>query len=70
MLILIIHFPESIFRRLSMKKLDVYISAQNLYTFTSFPEQEVDVTDQGQFNRASTKIPQPRTLMIGIKTSF
>jgi hypothetical protein len=30
----------------------------------------VDVTDGGQFNRASSKIPQPRTLIIGIKTSF
>ncbi|MEO8763093.1 MAG: TonB-dependent receptor, partial [Ginsengibacter sp.] len=63
-------FAESIYRKLRMKKLDIYISAQNLYTFTSFPEQEVDVTDQGQFNRTSTKIPLPRTLIIGIKTSF
>jgi TonB-linked SusC/RagA family outer membrane protein len=63
-------FPESIYRRLNMKKLDVYLSAQNLYTFTSYPGQEVDVTDGGQFNRASSKIPQPRTLIIGIKTSF
>jgi hypothetical protein len=63
-------FPESLYSKLNMKKLDVYVSAQNLYTFTKFPGQEVDVTDQGQFNRPSTKIPQPRTFVIGIKTSF
>jgi hypothetical protein len=62
--------PESIYRKLNMKNLDVYVSAQNLYTFTSFPGQEVDVTDQGQFNRPSTKVPLPRTLTIGIRTSF
>ncbi|MEP7107958.1 MAG: TonB-dependent receptor [Ferruginibacter sp.] len=63
-------FTESIYRRLRMKNLELYVSGQNLYTFTSYPGQEVDVTDNGQFSRASTKTPQPRTLTIGIKTSF
>ncbi|MEP7257929.1 MAG: SusC/RagA family TonB-linked outer membrane protein, partial [Flavitalea sp.] len=63
-------FTELVYSKLKMKSLDIYVSAQNLYTFTKFPGQEVDVTDEGQFNRASTKIPQPRTLIIGLKTSF
>lgn len=63
-------FPESVFKMFRMKNLELYISGQNLYTFTSFPGQEVDVTDQGQFARPSSKVPLPRTILVGIKTSF
>ncbi|MBL7735958.1 MAG: TonB-dependent receptor [Chitinophagaceae bacterium] len=63
-------FPESVFKTFRMKNLELYLSAQNLYTFTRFPGQEVDVTDQGQFNRPSSKVPLPRTILVGIKTSF
>lgn len=62
--------PEVICGKLKAKRLELYVSCQNLYTFTKFPGQEVDVNDQGQFRRPSSFIPQPRTLIGGIKASF
>ena len=62
--------PQSICQRLNMKSLDIYGSVQNLHTFTSYPGGEVDVTDEGMWAQPVTKIPQPRTWILGVKVSF
>jgi hypothetical protein len=62
--------PQSICQRLNMRSLDIYGSVQNLHTFTKYPGSEVDVTDQGQWKHPVTKIPQPRTWILGVKVSF
>jgi len=53
-----------------MKGLEVYGSVENLHTFTKYPGGEVDVTDQGMWSQPVTKIPQPRTWVLGFKVTF
>ena len=62
--------PENICQKMKMKKLEVYTSVQNFHTFTKYPGGEVDVTDQGMWMQPVTKIPQPRTWILGLKVSF
>jgi hypothetical protein len=47
------------------KDLGVYISVQNLYTFTRFPGTEVDTNAD-----PLTGIPQPRTITLGVRATF
>jgi TonB-dependent starch-binding outer membrane protein SusC len=62
--------PDNVCQKLRMKDLEVYGSVENLHTFTSYPGGEVDVTDQGMWQQPVTKIPQPRTWVMGLKVSF
>jgi TonB-linked SusC/RagA family outer membrane protein len=62
--------PDNICQKLRMKNLEVYGSVENLHTFTSYPVGEVDVTDQGMWTQPVTKMPQPRTWVLGLKVSF
>lgn len=58
-------FPESITDKLNMAELAVYVSVQNLWTFTKFPGQEVDSTVD-----PITGVPQPRTSTLGLRVTF
>jgi hypothetical protein len=62
--------PDKICQKLMMRGLEVYGSVENLHTFTKYPGGEVDVTDQGMWQQPVTKIPQPRTWVLGLKVSF
>ena len=62
--------PDKICKKLMMSGLEVYGSVENLHTFTKYPGGEVDVTDQGMWQQPVTKIPQPRTWVLGLKVSF
>jgi TonB-linked SusC/RagA family outer membrane protein len=62
--------PDNICQKMKMRDLEVYASVENLHTFTKFPGGEVDVTDQGIWAQPVTKIPQPRTWVLGLKVSF
>jgi TonB-dependent starch-binding outer membrane protein SusC len=62
--------PDNICQKIKMKSLEVYGSINNVITFTTYPGGEVDVTDQGMWNQPTTKIPQARTWVLGIKASF
>ena len=62
--------PNNICQKLRMRGLEVYGSVENLHTFTKYPGGEVDVTDQGMWQQPVTKIPQPRTWVLGLKVSF
>jgi len=62
--------PDNICQKLRMRDLEVYGSVENLHTFTNYPGGEVDVTDQGMWSQPVTKIPQPRTWVMGLKVSF
>ena len=53
-----------------MRGLEVYGSVENLHTFTKYPGAEVDATDQGMWQQPQTKMPQPRTWVMGLKVSF
>ncbi len=48
-----------------IKKLGVYVSVENLYTFTKFPLAEVDTRRDPM-----TGIPIPKTIVFGLKASF
>jgi hypothetical protein len=62
--------PDNICQKIKMKSLQVYGSINNFHTFTKYPGGEVDVTDQGMWSQPTTKTPQPRTWILGIKASF
>ena len=62
--------PDNICQKMRMRDLEVYGSVENLHTFTNYPGGEVDVTDQGMWAQPVTKIPQPRTWVLGLKVSF
>ena len=62
--------PDQVLRKVNMKAMEVYGSVENLHTFTNYPSGEVDVTDQGMWTQPVTKIPQPRTWVLGLKVSF
>jgi TonB-linked SusC/RagA family outer membrane protein len=62
--------PDNICQKMRMRGLEVYGSVENLHTFTKYPGGEVDVTDQGMWAQPVTKIPQPRTWVLGLKVSF
>ena len=62
--------PANICQKMRMRDLEVYGSVENLHTFTKYPGGEVDVTDQGMWQQPVTKIPQPRTWVLGLKVSF
>jgi len=49
----------------AIKNLGVYVSVENLYTFTKFPLAEVDTRRDPM-----TGIPMPRTVVFGVKASF
>jgi hypothetical protein len=49
----------------AIKNLVVYVSAENLYTFTKFPGAEVDTRRDPM-----TGIPLPRTVIFGVRVSF
>ncbi len=58
-------FDNSLISKLKMSNLGVYVSIQNLYTFTDFHGTEVDTNSD-----PLTGIPQPRTWTFGLKASF
>jgi TonB-dependent starch-binding outer membrane protein SusC len=59
------NFPAALVQKLNMKDMGMYFSIQNLWTFTSFPGQEVDSTVDPM-----TGVPQPRTFTLGVKATF
>lgn len=58
-------FQDNILNPIGMSDLSVYMSVQNVYTFTNFEGPEVDTTAD-----PLTGIPQPRTWTFGLKASF
>ena len=59
------NFSNSFCQKVGMGALGVYLSVQNLYTFTNFHGVEVDTTSD-----PLTGVPQPRTWIFGFKASF
>jgi TonB-dependent starch-binding outer membrane protein SusC len=59
------NIPKSAYERLGVRDVGVYVSVQNLWTFTDFPGQEVDSTVDPM-----TGVPQPRTYMVGLRATF
>lgn len=58
-------FTSAIASKVGMKSLGMYVSVQNLYTFTKFNGPEVDTTED-----PLTGIPQPRVWSLGLKAVF
>ncbi len=58
-------FPGSVASRVGMNNLGMYVSVQNLHTFTKFGGPEVDTQED-----PLTGIPQPRVWSIGLKAGF
>ncbi len=59
------NFPSTVLKALNMEQFGVYVSVENLYTFTHFIGSSVD-TEGDSF----TGIPLPRTFTFGLTASF
>jgi TonB-linked SusC/RagA family outer membrane protein len=59
------NIPNVVLEKTGVRDVGVYVSIQNLWTFTNFPGQEVDSTVDPM-----TGVPQPRTFMIGLRATF
>ena len=59
------NFPNDLASTIGMRNLGMYVSVQNLYTFTKFGGPEVDTQED-----PLTGIPQPRVWSIGLKAGF
>lgn len=64
--------PPIVLESIKMQKLRVYVSAQNLFTFTDYSGLDPEI---GAFNALEIGIdrgfyPQPRTFLIGVNASF
>ncbi len=65
-------FPLAALTPLHLTKLRVYLSGQNLYTFTGYSGFDPDISNDGLFSRATDygSWPNPRTYLAGIQLSF
>jgi TonB-linked SusC/RagA family outer membrane protein len=76
--------PESVYSKIKASKLRVYVSAQNLYTFTKYTGFDPDFGNDGLFDRAIDQgnypnrafsaygggLPNPRGFMAGVQVGF
>ncbi len=67
-------FPEALSSKAKIQRFRVYVSANNLYTFTNYDGADPEISQSG---RGSLDIgvdrgiyPQPRTIMFGVNLSF
>lgn len=65
-------FPVSLIKSIKAEKVRVFISGQNLLTFTKYRGFDPDFSNDGLFYRGQDygSFPTPRTYMAGIKLSF
>ncbi len=59
------NLPKDLLSRVGINSLGLYVSVQNVYTFTGYDGPEVDTSAD-----ALTGVPQPRTYTLGLKASF
>jgi TonB-linked SusC/RagA family outer membrane protein len=63
----------SLVQGIGMKRLNVYFSIDNLYTFTDFVGPDVDTVEgdeSGETGDPNIVVPQPRTFTFGINATF
>ncbi len=65
-------FPESMLNVLRVSNMRVYVSGQNVYTFTRYSGFDPDISNDGLFSRATDygSWPNPRTFLAGVQLSF
>jgi TonB-dependent starch-binding outer membrane protein SusC len=59
------NIPNALTEKIKMRNVGLYVTIQNLWTFTKFPGQEVDSTVDPM-----TGVPQPRVWTLGFRGSF
>jgi len=67
------HVPENLLGRVKMRNLEIYVSGQNLLTFTKYPGYDPEVSNQtnGITQGLETGvIPNPKTYTFGIRAGF
>lgn len=67
------NFNENILQRIHMKGLRVYVTGQNLYTFTKYPGFDPETSSEGDgLSRGGDYLgyPAARTLIVGLNVSF
>ena len=68
------NFPKSMLKRIHLDALRVYVSVDNLYTFTSYSGYTPDIPDQwGDPLTAGSDVggpPLPRTMTFGLNLTF
>ena len=77
-------FPNNVISKIKVRNLRVYVSAQNVFTFTKYSGFDPDFGNDGLFNRGTDHgtqalraftayfggLPNPRSFMIGVKLSL
>ncbi len=76
---------ESILQKVNISKLRLYLSGQNIYTFTKYTGFDPDFKNDGMFNRSvdngggpvryftadnAGSLPNPRTWIVGVQVTF
>jgi hypothetical protein len=67
------NFNENILQKVRMKGLRVYVTGQNLYTFTKYPGFDPETSSEGEgLSRGGDYLgyPAARTLIVGLNVSF
>jgi hypothetical protein len=68
------NFPKTLLSKAKIKSARIYVSGQNLYTFTSYSGMDPEVNYYGNDNIVLGTdfftYPQSRTVMIGINLGF
>jgi hypothetical protein len=66
-------FDEKLAKSVKMKSLRVYLTGQNLYTFTKYPGYDPETSSEGSgLSRGGDYLgyPSARTIIVGINVSF
>jgi TonB-linked SusC/RagA family outer membrane protein len=68
------NIPKNILDKVGMRSAKVYVSGQNLLTFTKYPGFDPEVSSFGETNTAPgtdfLTFPQPRTVLFGLNLGF
>jgi len=67
------HIPESLLSKVKLRNLEVYVSGQNLFTVTSYPGYDPEITNATNAITQGLEmgvIPNPRTYTFGLRAGF
>ena len=66
------NLPASVLETVNMRRLRVYVGAQNLFTFTSYTGLDPEIGNRGNLEIGIDRgfYPQARTFLVGLQTTF
>ena len=67
------HIPDALLSKVKLRNLEVYVSGQNLFTVTSYPGYDPEITNATNAITQGLEmgvIPNPRTYTFGLRAGF